>query len=163
MAVGTTITDILNQWADFGVFAYVLPFLIIFAVVFGILSKSRVLGDNKGVQSVIALAVGLISLQFDTVTNFFAIIFPFAGVGLSVLLVALILMGLLFSGDEKIAGRVFFGIGALIFLIVVGTTFYEYSFFGGYRFGNIGAHLIWIIPVVALIMWVIFGKKPEGG
>ena len=161
MALGTTITDVLNQWADFGVFAYVLPFLIIFAVVFGVLSKTDVLGKNKGVQSVIAIAVGLISLQFDTVTNFFAIIFPFLGVGISVLLVALILLGLLVKEDSKVANWIFFGIGFVIFLVVVATTFYEYSFFGGVQFGNIGAHLIWIIPVIALIAWVIFGTKSK--
>ena len=45
-----TITNILNTWADLGVFAYVLPFLMIFAVVFGILSKTEILGKNKGVR-----------------------------------------------------------------------------------------------------------------
>ena len=65
-----TITEVLNQWADAGVFAYLLPFLFIFAVVFGILNKTKVLGENKGVQATIALALGLLSLQFDYVSNF---------------------------------------------------------------------------------------------
>ena len=86
---GYTITDILNIWADYGVFAYALPFLLIFAIVFGILSKTDILGKNKGVQATIALAVGLLSLQFDYVTNFYATIFPYAGIGISILLVAI--------------------------------------------------------------------------
>jgi len=73
-----TITTILNQWADFGIFAYALPFLMIFAMVFGILNKTSLLGDNKGVQATIALAMGLLALQFDYVTNFYATIFPYA-------------------------------------------------------------------------------------
>ena len=34
---GYSIGDVLNRWADLGVFAYVLPFLMIFALVYGIL------------------------------------------------------------------------------------------------------------------------------
>ena len=56
MAYATTITDVLNQWAEIGVFAYVLPFLMIFAVIYGILSKTQILGGRKGVDATIALA-----------------------------------------------------------------------------------------------------------
>ena len=74
---GYSIADVLNRWADRGVFAYVLPFLMIFALVYGILVKTQILGENKGVHVTIALAIGLISLQFDYVSNFFSTIFPF--------------------------------------------------------------------------------------
>ena len=90
MATGiNTITDVLNQWSEAGVFAYLLPFLFIFAVVFGILSKTKVLGDNKGVQATIALAIGLLSLQFDYVSNFFSIFLPYAGIGIAILLIGI--------------------------------------------------------------------------
>jgi len=32
-----TIADVLNQWQDIGVFDYVLPFLLVFTIIFGIL------------------------------------------------------------------------------------------------------------------------------
>src|SRR3989344_7721104 len=115
MAYITTITDVLNQWADIGVFAYLLPFLMIFAVVYGILSKTDLLGDNRGVNATIALAIGLLALQFDYVSNFFASIFPYTGIGIAVLLVALILMGLISDSDEKWPKFVWFGIGFIIF------------------------------------------------
>ena len=89
-----SLTDVMNSWADQGVFAYGLPFLLIFAIIFGVLGKSKLLGDNKGVQATVALAVGLLALQFDLVTNFYATIFPYAGVAISVLVVAIILMAL---------------------------------------------------------------------
>ena len=59
---GETITNILNTWADIGVFAYLLPFLMIFALVFGILTKSKLLGENKAVHATLALTVGLLAL-----------------------------------------------------------------------------------------------------
>ena len=100
MAYGATIGDILYAWADFGVFAYLLPFLMIFAIVYGILSKTNLLGKNKGVNATIALAVGLLALQSNYVTNFYAMIFPYTGMAIAVLLVALILMGLTASDIE---------------------------------------------------------------
>ena len=117
MASVTTITDVLNTWADYGVFAYVLPFLMIFALVYGLLSKSKLLGENRGVHATLALVIGLLALQFDYVSNFFATIFPYAGIGISVLLVALILMGVL-TDDEDAAKWIFFGIGAVIFGLI---------------------------------------------
>ena len=75
-------------------------FLLIFAVVYGILSTMNIFskGDkNKGVNAVIAIAVGLLALQWDYVPEFFSVIFPYAGIGISILLVALILMGLFLS------------------------------------------------------------------
>ena len=125
MAYATTITDVLNTWADYGVFAYVLPFLMIFALVYGLLSKSKLLGENRGVHATLALVIGLLALQFDYVSNFFATIFPYAGIGISVLLVALILMGVL-TDDEDAAKWIFFGIGALIFIVVLLYTIYDF-------------------------------------
>jgi len=70
--MATTITDVLNQWADMGVFAYVLPFLMIFAIIYGILTKTEILGKNRGVNATIALAAGLLALQFDYVPKYFS-------------------------------------------------------------------------------------------
>ncbi len=92
--MAVSITDVLNTWADLGVFSYIIPFLLIFAVVYAILEKTKILGDkNKGVLVIIAAAVGLLALQFDLVSTFYATIFPRFGVGLSIFLVLIILIG----------------------------------------------------------------------
>lgn len=163
-----SITMILNQWADFGIFAYALPFLMIFAIVFGILSKTTLLGDNKGVQATIALAMGLLALQFDYVTNFYATIFPYAGIGISILLVALILMGLIYSDANKgWMDKVWFGIGTVIFLVVLFTSLSDFSWMGGmgYNFAQawpaILAGLI-LVGLIALIVWGKGGGKAPG-
>ena len=93
MAITTTIPEILNQWAALGIFDYVIPFLLIFAVVVAILQKSNVLGDNKTVQAIVALSIGLLSIQFGFVQSFFRELFPRFGIGLSIFLVLLILNG----------------------------------------------------------------------
>jgi len=159
---GFDLGSILNIWADMGIFAYALPFLMIFAIVYGILAKTNLLGDNKGVNATIALAVGLLSLQFDYVSGFYASIFPYAGMGIAVLLVALILMGLVFGGEGGLTWirYIWFGIGAIIFIIIIFTSVSDFWWLGGmgYGFANAWPAILAGIIIVALLGWVVFSK-----
>ena len=156
-----TITDVLNLWAQQGVFAYVLPFLLVFAVVFGILNKTKILGDNRGVQAVIGISVGLMSLMNDYVSEFFEIIFPYTGIGISVLLVGLILLGLV-SG-ESWAKWIWLSVGGIGFIVIVLTSFTEFSWFGGgYGWGYSWPALLTAIILIGMLLWVVIaGGKPK--
>ena len=154
---GYTIGDVLNSWADIGVFAYLLPFLMIFALVYGILSKSKILGDNKGVNATIALALGLLALQFDYVSGFYASIFPYAGMGLAVLLLAVIFMGLI-SPETAWASKVWFGVGIVIFIVVLWSSMSDLFWLGGSALGFANAApallaIIIVLGIMALIIW----------
>jgi len=145
---GGQFDDLLFQLEQTGFFSYILPFLLIFAVIFGILTKMNLFSKdpnkpNKGVNAIIALSVALLSLQFDIVPLFFSEIFPQLGVGLSVILLALILMGF-FIGDESWSKYVFFGIGAIIFLIIVVKSTQSFGFYsgGGYIWDQYGFSII---------------------
>lgn len=153
-----SITDILNKWAEMGIFAYVLPFLMIFAVVYGILNKTALLGPNKAVQATIALAVGLMALQFDYVSNFFATIFPYTGMGISVLLVALILMGLISSEtDAKWGKYIWFTVGLIIFIVVLLMTISDISWLGdkGAVLSQSWPAILAAIVIGGFMFWVI--------
>ncbi|MEK6827230.1 MAG: hypothetical protein AABX99_01980 [Nanoarchaeota archaeon] len=78
--------DLLAKWEQAGFFSYLLPFLLIFALIFGILLKLNIFKDNKMVNGIIALSVSLMSLQFGFVPDFFSQIFPRVGVGLAIIL-----------------------------------------------------------------------------
>lgn len=130
-AWGNTIQDILLQWETMGIFEYVLPALLIFAVVFGILMKSGVLGDNRGVNVVISLAAALLAMQSFTLRSFFRIIWPYAGIGIAILLVFLILGGLFYS-EKNWFGYVFFGIGMFVAVVVVISSLSSYEWEWGW-------------------------------
>ena len=97
---GGGIGDLLNYWEQAGFFSYVLPFLLIFALVYATISNMKLFGQNKGVSAVIALCVGLLALQFDVVSIFFADIFPRVGIALSIMLAVLIITGLFIPTAE---------------------------------------------------------------
>ncbi|MAH06860.1 hypothetical protein CMI38_01255 [Candidatus Pacearchaeota archaeon] len=157
---GYSIGDVLNTWADMGIFAYALPFLMIFALVYGILDRTGILGNNRGVNSTIALAFGLLALQFDYVSGFYASIFPYAGMGLAVLLIAMIFLGL--TGDQGGVNKTWLGIGVVIGLIVLVSAVSDMFWLGGTAAGLVGAMpaLIAIGIIVGLMFWVM---KSGGG
>ncbi|MFH1607560.1 MAG: hypothetical protein ABIA78_00320 [archaeon] len=123
--------DVLNQWEAVGFFDYVLPFLLIFALVYGILIQVNIFKENRFINGFIALAVGLIALQFGYVSAFFSNIFPMVGIGLAIILIAIIFLGLFFP-TEKWSVYVLFGVGAVIFL----TIMYKVAGNFGWTYGS---------------------------
>ncbi len=159
----TTITDILNIWQAAGIFAYLIPFLIVFAVVYGILNKTRLLGNNRGVQATISLGVGLMSLVNDFVPMFFSRLFPYAGMAIAVLLVALILMGLI--SERDFAWRIWFIIGIVGFVAVVLASFNDVNIFLGGGIGESWPAVLAGIIILTLMYFIIWGSgegKEEG-
>ncbi len=153
---------ILQEWEYYGIFEYALPFLLIFALVFGILSKSKLFGENaKGVITVVSLAVGLLAITSQGLRAFFRVIFPYAGIGLSVLLVALILMGLFVDSDKDWYGIVFYILGGLIALIVIisALSSYEYGWFGGWWWAQYWPAIVAFLVIGGLITLVILATK----
>lgn len=155
-----TIGDILYDWADFGVFAYLLPFLMIFAIVFGILNKTTLLGENKGVQATIALAVGLMALQFDYVAGFYASIFPYAGMGIAILLIAMIFIGAVSDKLPKNFNWVWVAIGAIIFIIILITSLSDMQWIGGLGYGWVESWPAILAGFILLLLMglVVWGK-----
>jgi hypothetical protein len=165
--VSATITDALNWFNAFGGFSYLIPFLLIFAVVFALLDRSKVLGDNKPLMGIIAAALGLLSLQYDFVPEFFAVIFPRFGVGLSVFLVALIFIGFFWPEREDKKGL---DHGKWIgYVVAIGVIIWAFSSWDEwgyyYGFGGWFAEYIWALivlgAVIGVIIWAIKWKPKK--
>ena len=158
----TTITEVLNIWNEMGVFSYVIPFLLIFAVVFAILDKTKLLsngeGGNRWILSIISIAVGLLSLQFDFVSEFFAVIFPRFGVGLALFLTVIIFLGF-FSSDAtgkpgtsiKVFGWIV-GVGVFIWALSSWDQWSGQVGFGGWFAQNVWALIILGGLVAAIVL-----------
>lgn len=111
----------LDALAQLGFFSFVLPFLLIFALVYGLLLRVK-LFEKNGINAVIALAVGLMSIQFDFVPIFFSQIFPRVGVGLAVILAVLIVVGI-FVPKQNWVIYLLFGVSALTIILILAGSF----------------------------------------
>jgi len=168
---GFNFGDFLNNLETFGFFAYVLPFLLIFALVYAILAQIKMFQDNRGASVILALAVGLLSLQLGFVSTFFQTIFPRFGVALSIVLVAMILAGAFLSnvtGKGKDAYPwIFFGLGGLIFLFVLFSSLSDWSFYSGgnwrWWWDQYAGLIIFILLLVGVIVAVSISDKARGG
>lgn len=164
----TSLGTIMNQWAEWGVFAYVLPFLLIFAFVFGILTKSKILGENNGVNVIVSAAVGGLAIVGDSVPRFFQEIIPNLGMALIVLIAAVILIGLFYGEEEgnlKWIKNVLFAIGAVALVIVLFASFSSYNFTGSFYWDEYGPGLIALLVLggaIALMVAPRRGTKVKG-
>ncbi len=158
-----SVTDVLNTWASAGIFKYILPFLLVFALIFGLLSKSQILGDNRGVQAIIAIALGLLSLVGDYFPNFIEKMAPNLAVAISVLVAAIVLLGLFY--DPKDAKKnwimyIIFGVSAIAFVVMVADTFSGYSGVGYNVWDQYGPALVTLLILGGIIWAVVANKKP---
>jgi hypothetical protein len=154
---GGAMGDVLARWEQAGVFSYMLPFLLIFAVVFGILGQTRIFQENRTINGIIALVVALLALQFDIVPLFFSEIFPRVGIGLAIILVAMILLGM-FAPNRTWVTYTFFAIGAVIFVYILGSVSGLFGFGGNLGF-LVYEYLHWIVLIV-LVGVVIASSIP---
>lgn len=171
---GGNIGNILAQWQAAGVFSYALPFLLIFALTFGLLCRINLFstktaeGDkpNKSINAIIALSVSLMALQFDFVSLFFSEIFPRFGVALSIILVILILGGLFMPMGNKGFSWGLIAVVMVIIGIVIFQSLGSFGYNAGYWWrNNFGSLLPWVI-LIGLIVAVVAGstsssKEPD--
>jgi len=160
------IGTIFAQWQSIGVFEYLLPILLIFAIVFGILTTTNILGKNKGIHVIIAIVVALMSVGYSSTLGyslgeFLQTLFPRLGIGLAVLLAVLILVGLFVPADERRYWLWGLGaIGLIIAIVVISKSFSQFDWFTG---GNYENYVGWIIGAVLVVGLIIAVAASSGG
>ena len=163
MAFGS-IADILFQWENIGFFEYVLPFLLIFSIVYGILSYMHIFGNHRGIHAIIAIILGLLSIRAGFFTAFLQLIAPRLGVGLTVLLTVMILIGLFVQDQsKKVMGWILVGIAGVIFIVIMGQMYTIFGEFGGGLGFNNPETMGWIIMLGLLITIIIVVGVGGGG
>lgn len=152
---GGAIGDLLSAWQQAGFFSYLLPFLLIFALVFGILNQIQLFKENKAINAIIALVVGLMSLQFPLVPRFFSEIFPRLGIGLAVILVILIFVGMFIDPEKGGIFYVLMGVGAVIVVVVLVQTAGALGWSSGQWWADnwpMIAGAVFILAIIAIIV-----------
>lgn len=149
----------------------ILPFLLVFTIVFAILQKSKILGDGKKqIDAIVALIVGLLVISFGQATGIIIQLIPFLAVSLVVILVLMILIGS-FTEEGKFFEKFPRGLRSILVVLVILALFIAVVYITGAWEWIIGllfitggnskivANIIFVVFIIGAIAAVIYGSK----
>ena len=161
ITVGDPFTVLVQNLNALGVFGFLLPWIFIFVVVYGLLIKSKFFEDKR-IVGVISLVVAFFSIGFGgpPLANFFVSLF-----GFSTLIIALIFIIVLFLamtgrdiskiGDTKTLSVVAAGVGIIIFAVALGGY--------GVNVTDSVIGILFIIIVLAVAIMFVTGNGGNSG
>lgn len=158
-----SLADILFQWENMGVFDFMLPMLLVFAIVYGILASTKFFGGNRGVHIIIAIAIALMSLRYQFfLSTFLSELFPRLGIGIAIILAILILVGMFIDeNDTRYWGYGLAALGAVIGIVIVFQSFDRLGY--GYFNSYLGTDFVGYIVLGVLLVGVIIAVGASGG
>jgi len=151
---------------------YILPFVLVFTLIFAILQKTQILGeDKKQIDSLVGLVVGLILIAFPFSRMIVVELMPFLAVSIVVLFVFMLIFafvmgkkGDIFEGQEWLKW-VLVIVGGLalitVFLMIAGW----WDGVWGWLFHRESSSQIWVnvLLLAVLIGAVVAVLKGDGG
>jgi len=140
----------------------ILPFLLVFAVVFAILQKTKILGEGKKqIDAIVSLVVGLIVIAFAQAVNVIVYLVPILAVSVIVLLSFMILYGMVYKEGEfeipksvKVLAAIVI-IVAVLFLTGAWDYLVDFVFFTA-DYGLV-TNVIFIVVIIAAVVVVVWG------
>lgn len=158
---------------SFGLFrGIILPFLLVFTVVFAVLERIKLFGEEKRqINALIALFIAVITVTFTYQSAVIVNLVPFLAVAVIIILIFMILFGFVYPVDKEkgltlpkslqIAFGVLIGI-ALVITVLWATGYVEDIFFFIFRSefsGVILTNVILIAAIVGAFILVLKSKK----
>lgn len=148
----------------------VLPFLLVFTIVFAILQKSEILGKGKKqIDAIVSLVVGLLVISFGQATGIIVQLIPFLAVSLVIILVLLILMGFFSMGEPlKLHNNFKYAMWAAAIIAVIIAVLYitdGWLYILGFLSVNSSSNgiVVNIIFIAIIIGAIFFVMRDKGG
>ena len=149
---------------------YLLPWVLVFVLIFALLEKSNILGEGKKqVNAIVGAVCAFALLAFPFSRDVIIGLIPFLVIAAMIIFIFLLLYGFV-SGDKKgdpigKGVKITIGVGVAIalvvaVLVVTGTWGDVADFFTS---SNMGANVIFVIIAVAAVIAVLMGGGKSGG
>lgn len=132
----------------------IVPFLLVFVLVFALLDRTKILGEGKRqINALVSLAIGLIFITFTKAVLAVQNMIPFLAVAAVIILIFLILYGFVAADKEglkipngiKITAAILIFIG-LVVTVLVATGYWD-TFLGAVSSGN-----KWVSSLIFLLI-----------
>lgn len=164
-------TILASDIAVYGIY----PFILIFTLIFAILQRSKILGDDKRqIDAMVSFSIALIAVAFSYATGIIATLMPILAISAVVLLVFMILYGFVASTNEKgleLPKWMQMSLLVLIVIVVVIATIYAtgqwdrvYGWMvNGGEPSGIATNILLIVIIIGALVAVLFpfGKSKD--
>lgn len=178
--MASTLSNALDFFRDFGIFDVILPFLLIFTVVFAILQKTELLGKEKAnLDATVAFVIGLLVVAATKVVVVINEALPQVMILVVVSLSFLLMLGVfakpggtffdILEGKFRIGLMVVMTLAViLIFLGTIQTDDeswleYGWNYMIDYWSGAVVGSIILFIVFIAAIFFIVGGGNKEKG
>ena len=142
---------------NMGFFGFLLPWLLMFAVVYGLLLKSKALGEDQKVMGVVSLVAAFFVVGYGgpLLGTFFQNLFGVAAMIIGGILVTVLFVSMAGGDISKLAESkavmaLLAGVGVIVFMIVLGTY--------GVSMSSDVVATIFMVIVMAIAVVFIAGK-----
>lgn len=160
--------SIITTWQNIGVFDFVLPFLLIFTLSFAVLSKAKILGDNKNLNVIVSLVLAFFFLQNPFLIASLQNLLPNVSFALVIGLMFLLLVGVLlgdrmneYYGTVSIKVATGISIFAILWAIFSRPGF-DFTNFQDILYGFLGPDASGLLVFLIIIIAAIFLVRGKG-
>ena len=172
--------DVIENMKDIGFFDVILPFLLVYAIVYAVLEKSRIFyinkGDSedknlKGVSMIVSFVISIFSVASLTFVSWTQSFLAYISFGLIFFVGLMIVLGLIFGDDwivffkdgDKWNMKVLYVFGAII--VILGVIFainsmdIDLDLDIADTIGNSSSDIISILVIVGIVLILYFISK----
>jgi hypothetical protein len=182
----TVLGDSIELLQDFGFFDVVLPFLLVFTIVFGVLEKTRIFGteklsdgkeySKKNIDAMVAFSIAFFVIASKEIVTSIQESLPMVSLILVAIICFLMLVGAFTSSKEEFDFYKMFGHGwaaafAGIFIVVLVLIFFEsfgwltpiWDYFTGIG-EEVFITIVFLIISIGIMVWIFStGGGKSGG
>lgn len=155
----TTLVANLNQMGFYG---FVLPFLLVFAIVYALLERSKVLGEKPGPIGIVSLVIGFFVTAFSGIGTYLVTLFGVSTMFWAALLVVVLFFA--FFGYQSVAPDFmknpwFIGLLAVLAVIVV-SIIGGASLLPNVDLNENATAAILMVVIIGLAVWFVMCGAP---
>lgn len=154
---------------------FVLPFLLVFFILFAILEKTQIFGENKKqLNALVSFVIGLIFVGFAFPKEVVSNMILFLTVAIIVSFVALLLWGFVSGGTEVSAGMKKVAAAGILISVSIAVLWavglqletvdkvFDWLFYSSWS-GTVWTNVLFVIAIAGAVAWaIVSGGKGSG-
>jgi hypothetical protein len=148
------------------------PFALMFLLVYAIIEKTKIFGDNHQVNALISAVIGFIFVSVVYPKEVVGNLILFLTIALVVIFVGLMIWGFLTGSEAKLpfGNKMKYAAFAIVIIAVILATLWALGFQGSFIdslfnqswSGSLWTNVIFVVLVVVMLVVIMYRRNPSG-